>query len=135
MKLKALTKHAPMTDAEYRAHLTGINTFFGAVLGFVISGIEQLDSLRFGAVLTMIAGVVISILYISASKHRLLYSIYTLLIVAALPWVIQAIVRTPFELPPKLQPTLYVWTLISIFAEFYPRQRPEQGGADATLEP
>ena len=41
MKLGALArKTTRMTAAEYQAHLTGINIFFGAVLGFVINGIE-----------------------------------------------------------------------------------------------
>jgi hypothetical protein len=124
MKLGALAwKTTRMTAAEYQAHLTGINIFFGAVLGFVINGIDRLDAVGFGVVLTLISGVVISILYISASKHRLLYSIYTLAAVAALPWIVDRIVEGPFELPPKLQPTLFVWTFITIFAEFLPRER------------
>lgn len=124
MKLGALArKTTRMTAAEYQAHLTGINIFFGAVLGFVINGIDRLDAIGFGVVLTLISGVVISILYISASKHRFLYSVYTLALVVALPWIIDKVVRGPFELPPKLQPTLFVWTLITIFAEFLPRER------------
>lgn len=124
MKLGALArKSTRMTAAEYQAHLTGINIFFGAVLGFVINGIDQLDAIGFGVVLTLISGVVISILYITASKHRLLYSFYTLVLVAVLPWIVDKIVQVPFALPPKLQPTLFVWTLITIFAEFLPRER------------
>ena len=122
MKLGVLARKTRMTAAEYQAHLTGINIFFGAVLGFVINGIDRLDAIRFGVVLTLISGVVISILYISASKRRLLYSFYTLLLVAALPWIIDGVIQTPFDLPPKLQPTLFVWTLITIFAEFLPRE-------------
>lgn len=124
MKWKALAGRATrMTASEYQAHLTGINIFFGAVLGFVINGIDRLDAIGFGVVLTLISGVVISILYISASKHRLLYSFYTLVLVAALPWIVDKVVQGPFELPPKLQPTLFVWTFITIFAEFLPRER------------
>ena len=130
MKLGALArKTTRMTAAEYQAHLTGINIFFGAVLGFVINGIDRLDAVGFGVVLTFISGVVISILYISASKHRLLYSFYTLILVAALPWIIDRVVQGPFELPPKLQPTLFVWTLITIFAEFLPREREDDSAA------
>ena len=121
MKLRVSTR---MTDAEYRANLAGINTFFGAVLGFVISGIEMLDPFRFGVVLLLVAGVVISILYINASKHRLAYSLYTLGIIAALPFVVDSFSRDGFALPPKLQPTLVVWALVTIFVEFAPRERP-----------
>ena len=123
-------RKARLTDAEYRAHITGINIVFGAVLGFVISGIEQLDPVRFGVILTLISGLVISILYIHASKHRLAYSIYTLLLIAALPYVVDVVVsQAEFALPPKLQPTLVVWTLITIFAEFYPREPAGDSGS------
>lgn len=116
-----------MTNAEYRANLAGLNTFFGAVLGFVISGIENLDAVRFGAVLALLTGLVVSILYITASKHRGLYSLYTLAAVAALPFIADPMLPSNAELPAKLQPTFLVWALFTIAVEFMPRERlPEE---------
>jgi hypothetical protein len=121
--MKLISTKVRMTDAEYRANLAGLNTFFGAVLGFVISGIENLGALRFSYVLLILSGVVISILYISASAHRVAYSIYTLALVLALPWLVEPVLRDAVALPAKLQPTLLVWAIITIFVEFMPRAR------------
>ena len=115
-----------MTEDEYRANLAGLNTFFGAVLGFVLSAVEGLDTFRFAGILLLLAGIVVSILYISASPHRLLFAGYTLLIVLALPFVIAPMMPDDFVLPPKIQATLAVWTLMTIMVEFMPRER--QGG-------
>jgi hypothetical protein len=123
--MKFISSRVRMTDSEYRANLAGLNTFFGAVLGFVISGIEDLDPLRFAYVLLMLSGAVISILYISASRRRITYSIYTLAIVIALPWLVEPVLEDT-TLPTKLQPTLLVWTAITIFVEFLPRSRSEE---------
>ena len=112
-----------MTDAEYRANMTGLNTFFGAVLGFVISGIENLDAIRFGVVLILLTGLVVSILYISASKHRLIYSLYTVAAVAMLPFIADPFLPGDAALPSKLQPTFAVWALFTIIVEFMPRER------------
>ena len=51
-----------MTSSEYQANLNGLNMFFGAVLGFVLTGTETLDTWQFGFVLMMLASAVISIL-------------------------------------------------------------------------
>lgn len=62
-----------MTEREYRANLSGLNIFFGAVLGFVLAGTERMSPLGFALLLTLTASVVVTILYITASKHRLTY--------------------------------------------------------------
>lgn len=59
-----------MSTGEYQANLSGMNTFFGAVLGFVLTGTEKLNSWQFGVVLLLLAATVISILYISNSRYR-----------------------------------------------------------------
>lgn len=118
--LKAKTR---MTEAEYRANLAGLNTFFGAVLGFVISGVERLQALQFAVVLLLVAGVVISILYINATRRRLLYSLYTLAMIGALPWIVDKVLHGKATLPDKLQPTLLVWAAVTILVEFAPRER------------
>ena len=47
------------TESEYRANHTGMNTFFGAVLGFVMAGTERLDTEEFALVLSIVSGIVI----------------------------------------------------------------------------
>ncbi len=74
-----------MSVAEYQANLNGLNMFFGAVLGFVLTGTETLNSFQFGVILALLAGAVISILYISSSKNRVAYSIYALVIATLFP--------------------------------------------------
>jgi hypothetical protein len=107
------------TESEYRANLTGMNTFFGAVLGFVISDVKASTDLAFAAFLVFTAGVVIGILYISASKYRFLYSALTLWLVYELPRVFDG----QIEVPPRLQIALAVWTILTIALEYLPRQR------------
>lgn len=119
-----------ITEREYRANLHGFNIFFGAVLGFVMAGTETLDTRRFTLVLLMLSGVIVSILYISASKHRLTYAVLTAVLVAFLPAVLEPMLRGGGELPEKLQPTLAIWTLMTIFVEFYPRRPDERGAQD-----
>lgn len=123
-----------ITEREYRANLHGLNIFFGAVLGFVMAGTETLDTRRFALVLLMLSGVIISILYISASKHRLAYAALTAAAVALLPELLEPMLRGGGALPAKLQPTLAVWTLMTIFVEFFPREKDDAGPAPETLD-
>jgi hypothetical protein len=123
MVSKTWVKIGRISEREYRANLHGLNIFFGAVLGFVMAGTETLDTFRFAYVLMMLSGVIISILYISASKHRLAYAALTAAFVAFLPAVIEPTLGEGAVLPPKLQPTLAVWTLMTMFVEFYPREK------------
>ena len=131
MKL-GLTKLLVPTDSEIGANHAGMNTFFGAVLGFVMAGTERLDSIEFAYVLFMVAGTVISILYVSASRQKIVYSILTIALILMLPRVIDPVLEPGEFLPDKLQPTLLVWTLLSILVEFMPRRADDPpAGADA----
>ena len=112
------------TESEYAAHLAAMNTFFGAVLGFVMAGTEQLDEMEFSILLVFVASIVISILYVAASAHKILYGLLTLGLIAVLPRLMAPILDKGEQLPGKLQATLLVWTLISITVEFLPR-RPD----------
>ena len=111
-----------MSTGEYQANLSGMNTFFGAVLGFVLTGTEKLNSWQFGAVLMLLAGVVISILYISNSRHRVGYAIYTLVLAFIFPELIDFVFRGHDLVPDKVRPTLIVWTLMTILVEFWNRE-------------
>ncbi|AQR75848.1 hypothetical protein [Sphingomonas sp. LM7] len=115
---------ARMSYGEYRANLAGLNIFFGAVLGFVMATAEQLDSMNFGLLLLLTSTAVVLILYISSSPHRYTYTGLTILWVAVLPYVVTRILHDATALPPKLQPTLIVWTLMTIAIEFLPRDKP-----------
>jgi hypothetical protein len=116
------------TDSEYQANLAGMNTFFGAVLGFVLAGIDRLDVIEFSYVLFIVSGIVISILYVSASKHKLIYSLLTLGFIYLLPTVFEPWFDEGERLPEKLQPTLAVWAVMSIVVEMLPR-RPDDAEA------
>jgi hypothetical protein len=112
------------TESEYRANLTGLNTFFGAVLGFVMAGTERLDAAEFAYVLFIVSGAVISILYVHASSHKIAYSILTFVLIAALPYFVSSVLHQDEAVPDKLQPTLFVWALLSVIVEYFPR-RPD----------
>ena len=118
------------TESEYRANLAGLNTFFGAVLGFGLAGIDQLDVFEFSYLLFIVSGIVISVLYVSASKHKLIYSLLTLAFIYMLPQVFEPWFDEGEKLPEKLQATLAVWAIMSIFVEFLPR-RPDEAETKA----
>jgi hypothetical protein len=114
-----------MSDEEYRANLNGISIFFGAVLGFVLAGTETLETAGFTLVLVLCSAIVVSILYISSSHRRLVYFLYTAVGIACMPQVVGLIGPAGTALPPKLIPTLAVWTAMTALVEFAPRARPE----------
>ena len=111
-----------MSAGEYQANVSGMNTFFGAVLGFVLTGTEKLNSWQFGAVLMLLAGIVISILFISNSRHRVAYAIYTLVLALTFPELIDFVFRGNDLIPDKVRPTLIVWTVMTILVEFWSRE-------------
>ncbi len=122
---RMLTGRMRMTEREYRANIDGLNIFFGAVLGFVLAGSETLDNVWFAALLAMTSGIVISILYITASEQRLTYSALTLVLIATMGTVLEDALPGANSLPPKLQPCLLVWALMTISVEFLPREKAE----------
>ena len=125
MKLK-MPQMLVVTESEYRANHAGLNTFFGAVLGFVMAGTERLDPVEFAYVLGMVSGAVISILYVSASPHKFTYSLLTIVLILLLPGIVDSQLDKGEHLPEKLQPTLLVWTLLSILVEYFPRRPDDQ---------
>lgn len=124
---------ARMSQGEYRANLGGLNIFFGAVLGFVMAGTETLGVGDFAAMLVVVSAMVIAILYISGSRHRLAYGVLAVAMVVALPFLVGGTFGEGVVLPPKLQPTLAVWVAMTLLIEFAPRQRaPVPATGDAT---
>jgi hypothetical protein len=109
------------TEREYRANLAGLNTFFGATLGFVITGIERLDTPHFAALLIVCSGIVMCILYVSNSHNRWFYVALSALLIALLPRAM-----SDMSLPPKLQVTFAVWLLLTVITELAPRRKDEK---------
>ena len=122
------------TDSEVAANHAGMNTFFGAVLGFVMAGSEKLDQFEFAYLLFMVAGTVISILYVSASRQKAIYAALSLMLILLLPKLMDNMLDPGEQLPSKLQATLLVWTAMSIFVEFLPR-RSDDDPLPATKKP
>lgn len=112
-----------MTDGEYQANLNGLNMFFGAVLGFVLAGTEKLTVFQFSVLLTSLAGVVVTVLYISSSKHRLAYAALALFYAATMPEAMDFMLHTQGAVPDKIRPTLLVWIGMTIGVEFWSRER------------
>jgi hypothetical protein len=129
MKL-GMPKALIATESEYRANLTGLNTFFGAVLGFVMAETERLDATEFAYVLFIVSGIVISILYVHASSQKIAYSVITLVLIATLPYFVSNVLDKGEALPEKLQPALFVWAFLSVVVEYFPR-RPDDPPATA----
>ena len=98
MKL-SMPKALIATESEYGANLTGLNTFFGAVLGFVIAETDRLDAGEFAYVLFMVSGVVISIHYVHASSQKIAYSVLTFVLIAALPYFVSSVLDEGRGLP------------------------------------
>jgi hypothetical protein len=125
MRGTRLTAKMRMTEREYRANIDGLNIFFGAVLGFVLAGSETLDNIWFAILLATTAGIVISILYITASEQRAAYSVLALALIASMGAWLEDFLPGANSIPAKLQPCLMVWALMTISVEFLPREKAE----------
>ena len=121
MKRPRLLGTMRISEREYRANLDGMNIFFGAVLGIVLGGTEAMAPLKFAGLLAMSAGMVVSILYISSSRHRLAYAVLAVIMIALLPKLLEDMFG-PGEVSSHLQPTLAVWVAMVIAVEFVPRK-------------
>lgn len=124
-----------MTRDEYQANLNGMNMFFGAVLGLALTGTEKLGDWQFGVVLAMLAGIVVSILFISSSRHRIAYAIYTVVLVLTFPGMADLMLKGHDVIPGKVQPTLIVWTAMTILVEFWGREDDQAASAAGTDKP
>jgi hypothetical protein len=102
-----------VTADEYRANLNGMNTFFGAVLGFVLSDVATANLREFAQLLLVTAAIVVSILYVSASPKRWMYAALSL----AFIWAFPRLLADHGASAGRLQVTLAVWTGMTIFVE------------------
>ncbi|WP_373489006.1 hypothetical protein [Blastomonas sp.] len=98
------------SEQEYQAALNGLSIFFGAILGVALGGVEDLEPLAYITLLVMVSGIVLGILYIPASRHRLVYAVglIALLTVLMITHEPGDMILHIFPLPSKLVPTLIV---------------------------
>lgn len=118
-----------MTLREYDANIQGIHMLFGAVLGFVLAGAEAFTTFEFAMVLLFTSGVVVGIFYVTASRHRLAYVLFSGVTIALLPIFLEQMIRSGAPLPAKLQPTLAVWLFMVTLVEFVPREPLDEPAA------
>ncbi|MEP0393254.1 MAG: hypothetical protein ABJ205_04870 [Erythrobacter sp.] len=113
-----------MADGDYRAGLNALNIVFGAVLGFVLVGGENLPIFDFVALLALSALIVMMIQSIALSEYTLFSVISTALAIFFLP----QLAEDWFSLTkvPKLQPTLAVWAIMATLLELWPREHPQR---------
>ena len=123
--MRGLLRLLSMTPGEYRANIEGMNIFFGAVLGVVMATTDRLGTADFAVTLALTAGLVITLLYVSSSRHRLGYAVAAGVMIAGLPRFFQNFLSDPAGVPPHLQPTLAVWLAFLLLVEFAPREREE----------
>lgn len=113
-----------ITEREYQANINGMNIVFGAVLGFVLAGVEGLPPTDFMFVLITSAVAVIMILYLGSTDYILFYSAFTAALIFALPFIL----ADQFKINPipYLQPTLIAWAVMVVGLELTPRQKPPE---------
>ena len=123
-----LPTSSTMSDGDYRAGLNALNIVFGAVLGFVLVGGQDLPLRDFTALLVISAFLVMMIQSIALSEYTLFTIVATGLGIYFLPTIAQdffAIAKVP-----KLQPTLAVWAGMAAALELSPREKRAQDTAE-----
>jgi len=114
-----------MTHNEYKANKSGMNIFFGAIIGVVMADVQGLAAHEYALVLLMTASFVVILLYISASKHRIIYALYALGILCFTWWLAfqdtQMLNLDVHWLRNRLLPALSVWWFMITCIEFMPR--------------
>jgi len=118
-----LPSSSKMSDGDYRAGLNALNIVFGAVLGFVLVGGEELPIFDFTALLVISALIVMMIQSIALSEFTLFSVVGTALGIYFLP----DLAEEWFSLThvPKLQPTLAIWAAMATLLELSPREKIE----------
>lgn len=122
-----------MTYSEYKANISGINIFFGAIIGVVMAELSLQSPITYSLLLIQVASFIVLVLYISASKHRLYYFFFSVSILLV-TWI-KVSNRDEFYgidvvwLENRLLPTLSVWLFMIASIEFFPRDvsKPKNG--------
>lgn len=113
-----------MSEGDYRAGLNALNIVFGAVLGFVLVGGEDLPVLDFMALLGISAFIVMLIQAIALSE----YTLFNIVMTAASIYYLPELAEEFFAIAkvPKLQATLAVWAGMAVLLELSPREKPSK---------
>jgi len=124
-----LPTESTMTDGDYHAGFNALNIVFGAVLGFVLVGGQDLPVLDFIALLSISALIVMLIQAIALSEYKL----FNIAVTAAAIYYLPDIAEDWFNIAkvPKLQPTLAVWAAMALILELSPREKPATEKAKA----
>jgi len=110
-----------MTEGDYRAGMNALNIVFGAVLGFVLVGGENLPTDAFIGLLLISALIVMLIQSIALSEYTLFSIVTTVAAIYFLPTVAED--WFSIAAVPKLQPTLAVWAGMAVILELSPRDQ------------
>ena len=134
--LKWISNHKWMSHREYKANLSGMNIFFGAILGVVMAEYESSSPRQYIGVLLLSAALVVNILYMTSSKRRVFYSAMAAVVIGFL-WVVALLDDMPVDLDAtwlmnKYLPAMSVWWAMTLVLEFTPRDRPERDGRDVS---
>ena len=119
--------HSKMSEGDYRAGLNALNIVFGAVLGFVLVGGEELPIFDFVALLAISALIVMLIQSIALSEYTLFSVAATAIVIYLLPEVAEdwfSLTRVP-----KLQPALATWAVMATLLEMSLRDRTNDTSA------
>ncbi len=116
-----LPTSSKMTEGDYRAGLNAMNIVFGAVLGFVLVGGQNLPIPDFIALLSISALLVMMIQSIVLSDYKL----FNIIMTAAGIYFLPRLAEDWFAIAevPKLQPTLAVWAVMAVILELSPREK------------
>ncbi|KEO90949.1 hypothetical protein EH31_07905 [Erythrobacter longus] len=119
-----------MKEGDYRAGLNALNIVFGAVLGFVLVGGENLPIFDFVALLAISALIVMMIQSIALSD----FTLFSVVVTGVAIYFLPQMAEEWFSLTkvPKLQPTLATWAVMATIIELSPREKSDDKTKAAT---
>ena len=112
-----------ITEGDYRAGLNAMNIVFGAVLGFVLVGGEDLPVRDFVGLLAISGLIVMLIQSIALSPYKLFNITTTAMVIYFLPKVAEDFFS--ISAVPKVQPTHAVWAAMAVVLEISPREKTD----------
>lgn len=116
-----------MTQAEYAANKSGLNIFFGAIIGVIMADVDSLNAFQYSTMLMSTAGLVVTLLYIGASRRPVLYALLAGAILAAVFFMANrsdSYLGVPAQwIFDRYLPVFGVWLTVLILVELAPRER------------